>query len=76
MSGKKEDKKKRARRRVRKPGSLRDTAEKKAEADLLKKGKTKEGTKPIASFFQSLPNQQSVQIQAPPSAQIQAQPNA
>ena len=75
MSGNK-DKKKRARWRVRKPGSIRDIKEKQAEADLLKKGKTKEGTKSIDSFFQSLPNQQSVQIQAPPSAQIQAQPSA
>ena len=76
LSRDKVEKKKKARKRVRKPGSVRDMKEKKAEANLLKKGKTKEGTKLINSFFMSRQSQPSAKFQAPASALIQAQPSA
>ena len=58
------------------PGSVRDTKEKKVEANLLKKGKKKEGSRSIDSFFKPRSSQPRAQFQAPLKAQIQAQPSA
>jgi len=70
------EKEKNPRKRVRKPGSVRDTKEKKVETDLLKKGKKKEVSRSMDSFFKPRSSQLRAQFQAPLSAQIQAHPSS